>query len=165
MKEVTVDATKTHRLDAALHRLKAVIDGVSSVGPLTLADAREHLDALRVVLPLDLFPSTAVQWKVQYEPPSAVHVIGSYLLRTTARPTLNVDVAVVVPAVCRWLAGRGAPTRRRGPWRDIPPRRFPCPGHRPRHRVGPLPSERPLELSLPPQARVLPGGSGGRAQG
>ena len=99
MKEVTVDPTKVRRLDAALHRLKSVIDAVPAVAPLGMDDARAHLAAQGVVLPLDLVADEAVQWKVQYTPPTAVHVVGSYLLRTTTRPTLNVDVAVVMPSV------------------------------------------------------------------
>ena len=38
--------------------------------------------------------------KMPWSPPSAVHLIGSYLLRTCTAPELNVDVAIELPASC-----------------------------------------------------------------
>ena len=43
----------------------------------------------------------STNYKVAFLPPKNVDLVGSYLLRTIARPTLNVDVSVEMPAVFR----------------------------------------------------------------
>jgi len=100
MNEVSVDRTKLPRVDAALHRLKALVDRIEATKPMDLPRARSYLAGRGVALPFDyVSDATSVQWKLQYLPPTAVHVVGSYLLQTTARPVLNVDVALEMPAV------------------------------------------------------------------
>jgi len=100
MNEVSVDRTKLPRVDAALHRLKALVDGIEATKPMDLPRARSYLAGRGVALPFDyVSDATSVQWKLQYLPPTAVHVVGSYLLQTTTRPVLNVDVALEMPAV------------------------------------------------------------------
>jgi len=114
MNEVSVDRTKLPRVDAALHRLKALVDGIEATKPMDLPRARSYLAGRGVALPFDYVSDAAsVQWKLQYLPPTAVHVVGSYLLQTTARPVLNVDVALEMPAVRTARdAGHPAPPRR-----------------------------------------------------
>ena len=150
-----MEPARASRLDPVLHHLKAVVDGVAAVPPMPLEDARQHLADLGVRLPLDLFGAKTVQWKVQYEPPASVAVVGSYLLRTGVRPTLNVDVAVEMPEVrVRALGPRLGRCRR-----DLRLTRGQSPTT-PARSASPstasVPSQGPPELSLPPQARVLP---------
>ena len=38
--------------------------------------------------------------QLAFEAPAAIDLVGSYLLRTAARPALNVDLAVQIPSAC-----------------------------------------------------------------
>jgi hypothetical protein len=81
--EVSVDYTKLAPLEEWLHTLRAHL--------IAIPAARMPASRLAGAEPpaIDAF---------DFEPPSAVHVVGSFLLRTLARPALSVDVAVEIPA-------------------------------------------------------------------
>ena len=49
---------------------------------------------------LPLFQQHSSENTLDFQPPASVDIVGSFLLHTLARPNLNVDVSVVMPAAC-----------------------------------------------------------------
>ena len=93
LSEVRIDYSRTASIDSALHELRAV---------LTDKISEAEVDARAAVKP---FPSICLhadakerKMRVKVGPAAKVAVVGSYLLRTVARPALNVDLAVQMPA-------------------------------------------------------------------
>lgn len=91
-------------LELVLRRLQGLFGSIPSVSPLPLAKAVEHLKKQSqgsVKIPFaDPAPKGDVQYKFAFEKPAAMHLIGSWPLRSAAkRPDgLDVDIAVVMPS-------------------------------------------------------------------
>ena len=62
-----------------------------AAGSRSASCSHEHL------APLQLHGAKA---SLQWRPPAKVELVGSYLLRTVARPSLNIDLTVQIPAAC-----------------------------------------------------------------
>lgn len=60
-------------------------------GSAEAAVSQPHLSTLRLNNPAVRMP---------FLPPSKVQLVGSYLLRTSVRPSINIDLAVEIPAKC-----------------------------------------------------------------
>ena len=78
--QVSVDYTKTASLEAWLHSFKSVLEGLPAAE-----------------LSTDLLSEESVVEKMSFAAPTAVHMVGSYLLRTVTRPDLVVDLVVEMP--------------------------------------------------------------------
>ena len=86
-KEASVNYVKLSSLEAWLHSLKASLQSA----PAT--------DVPSSVLPEGTNPPPAFE-SFEFQPPKAMHIVGSYLLHTVTKPHLTVDVAVEIPIEC-----------------------------------------------------------------
>ncbi|KAF9873592.1 nrap protein [Colletotrichum karsti] len=103
LKEVKVDYAKAlDGADTLLHKLKNLIDGIESHGPIPIAEAtRKFQKTHRIKIPYpEPKPADDVPYKLSYEKPSAYNVVGSYVSRTMvkAQADKGVDMIVQMPA-------------------------------------------------------------------
>lgn len=86
-------------LEPALRSLRTQM---LALEPAELSWQRGLKDALPLVSHAELSQLELVNPKMSlsWQPPEHVEIVGSYLLRTVVRPTLNVDVAVRIPQTC-----------------------------------------------------------------
>ena len=68
---------------------------------LQLCEALRQVNKM-VMYPLQLSLDNA-KGKFKFQPPSAIKIVGSYLLQTLVKPDLNVDVVMVIPEVCVYM--------------------------------------------------------------
>ncbi|CAG8457739.1 9805_t:CDS:10 [Paraglomus occultum] len=101
LSEIRLDYTKHKHLESALHTLKSALDSLPSIPPQSLNEIKTHLLKQKIKIP---FPNPApeekdVKYMFGFEKPTAVHLIGSYPLRTGIRKKegFSVDVGVVMP--------------------------------------------------------------------
>ncbi|KAF9157925.1 hypothetical protein DFQ26_008167 [Actinomortierella ambigua] len=100
LKEVQVDYTKTSHLEAALRQLKEIFDGLPDQKEKTLAEIKASMKKNSIQIP---FPSpqppSDIQYKFAFKAPTAMHLVGSFPLKTIAKTKdiWNVDVAVEMP--------------------------------------------------------------------
>lgn len=85
-------------LEAAVRALRTEMMALSPV-ELTWESSAASVDALPVVSHPELLHVRLVNSKMSlsWHAPEHVELVGSYLLRTVARPSLNIDVAVRIP--------------------------------------------------------------------
>ena len=79
--QVSIDYTKASGLETWLHRFKEVLEALPAC---TLSTAS--------------LPEDSAVKEMQFKAPAAVHMVGSYLLRTVTRPDLVVDLVLEMPA-------------------------------------------------------------------
>lgn len=91
MAEVAVDPGKLGPLESLLKELKAHIDALPEA-TVTWASLAPRCGGLTV--------RDRVSQDLDFAPPTKVEVVGSFLLRTMAQPSLNVDLAVQMPSQC-----------------------------------------------------------------
>ncbi|KAG0330358.1 hypothetical protein BG004_002115 [Podila humilis] len=100
LKEVVVDYKKAQPLEAALRKLKEIFDRTPQHQELSLSNIKANMKKKSIVIP---FPSPApasdIQYTFGYRPPSAMHLVGSFPLKTVSksRDGWSVDVAVEMP--------------------------------------------------------------------
>ncbi|KAG0236782.1 hypothetical protein BGW42_002650 [Actinomortierella wolfii] len=100
LKEVQVDYTKTSHLEAALRQLKEIFDGLPDQNEKTLSEIKAFMKKKSIKIP---FPSpqppSDIQYKFAFKAPTAMHLVGSFPLKTIAKTKdiWNVDVAVEMP--------------------------------------------------------------------
>ena len=92
LKKLAVNYGRCSDLEAALFSLKAALDAVpdQTVGRDSLADTPG----------LRLSSFTRKDVALDFEKPSRVDIVGSYLLRSVCRPSCNIDLAVEMPVSC-----------------------------------------------------------------
>ncbi|KAF2155352.1 Nrap protein, partial [Myriangium duriaei CBS 260.36] len=87
--------------EACLHELKSAIESLSSKPAVSLVNAeRELIKKSRVATPFpDPRPSHDAQYKLEFQPPAGVNVVGSYAASTALRTdkVLTVDMMVQMP--------------------------------------------------------------------
>ncbi|OLN94276.1 U3 small nucleolar RNA-associated protein 22 [Colletotrichum chlorophyti] len=103
LKEVKVDYVKAlSGADSLLHKIKNLIDGIESHGPVPIAEAtRKFQKTHRIKIPYpDPKPADDAPYKLSYEKPSAYNVVGSYVSKTMvkAQTDKGVDMIVRMPA-------------------------------------------------------------------
>lgn len=97
MKEVGVAWNKQKSIETALRALKTVLDSMTS----TKADCEDLFE----FLPSEEFHELHEHMKklslneLEFKHPRDVTIVGSFLLRTVAKPVENVDVAIKIPKV------------------------------------------------------------------
>ncbi|KND02445.1 rRNA-processing protein UTP22 [Spizellomyces punctatus DAOM BR117] len=100
LKEVRIDYSKTTALEKALRKIKDILDSLSDIPEVSVADGTSGLQSENIVIPFpDPAPPADAQYKFAFKRPSKVFVVGSYLLKTVAKnPSgANVDLAVQMP--------------------------------------------------------------------
>lgn len=79
--QVSIDYSKTAALEAWLHNFKSVLEALPATELSTSSLCED-----------------SVVEKMSFSAPTAIHMVGSYLLRTVTRPDLVVDLVVQMPA-------------------------------------------------------------------
>ncbi|KAI8811122.1 Nrap protein-domain-containing protein [Cladochytrium replicatum] len=101
LKEVRVDYTRTGPVEKVLHQLKKTMDSIPSIPEATVQEAVSMVESkFEMIIPFPYPPpSPDAMYKFQFEKPSNMFLIGSYLVKTTAKNPggLNLDVAVQMP--------------------------------------------------------------------
>ncbi|KAG0297764.1 hypothetical protein BGZ96_004955 [Linnemannia gamsii] len=100
LKEVQIDYKKAQPLEAALRKLKEIFDRTPAHQELSLAAIKANMKKKSVVIPFPSpEPSSDIQYTFGYSAPSAMHLVGSFPLKTVAksRDGWSVDVAVEMP--------------------------------------------------------------------
>ncbi|KXH60473.1 nrap protein [Colletotrichum nymphaeae SA-01] len=103
LKEVKVNYTETlDGADALLHKIRNLIQGIESHGPIPIAEAtRKFQKTNKIKIPYpDPKPADDAPYKLSYEKPAAYNVVGSYVSRTMIQAQANkgVDMIVQMPA-------------------------------------------------------------------
>ncbi|WYZ34333.1 hypothetical protein EsH8_I_000609 [Colletotrichum jinshuiense] len=103
LKEVKVDYAKAlDGADSLLHRIKNLIDGIESHGPVPITEAtRKFQKTHRIKIPYpEPKPADDAPYKLSYEKPTAYNVVGSYVSKTMVKAQANkgVDMIVQMPA-------------------------------------------------------------------
>ncbi|GAM83181.1 hypothetical protein ANO11243_011670 [Dothideomycetidae sp. 11243] len=84
-----------------LHELKTAIEALQAKPPVPLVEAeRELIKRSRVATPFpEPRPSSDVQYKLEFKPPSSINVVGSYVFNTAPRNNhdLSIDMMVQMP--------------------------------------------------------------------
>jgi len=118
VQEVQIDKKKTTKLEAWLHGLKEILDGL----PQDAKDVPMPTRVLKNSYEMKFFKGevkqtenkvkgkknaktkqpvdTASEFKMKFQRPSRVDIVGSYLLDTVCRPILNIDVSLEIPKDC-----------------------------------------------------------------
>ena len=91
MKKASVDWKKCTKIEDGLRGLKEIFDTISSYKVKNLSE---------------IYPSKFIKisdkiQKLQCNAPQNIAIVGSYLLRTIAKPYKNIDISVVMPKVRR----------------------------------------------------------------
>ncbi|KAI7818797.1 Nrap protein [Gamsiella multidivaricata] len=100
LKEVQVDYKKAQPLEAALRKLKDIFDRTPEHQELSLAAIKSNMKKKSVVIPFPQpEPAADIQYTFGYSAPSAMHLVGSFPLKTVSknRHGWSVDVAVEMP--------------------------------------------------------------------
>ncbi|KAI8810149.1 Nrap protein-domain-containing protein [Cladochytrium replicatum] len=101
LKEVRVDYTRTGPIEKMLHQLKELMDSIPSIPEETVQEAIAMVESkFGVIIPFPYPPPPmGSMYKFRFDKPSNVFLIGSYLVKTTAKNPggLNLDVAVQMP--------------------------------------------------------------------
>ncbi|GAB7337640.1 hypothetical protein MBLNU457_g2935t1 [Dothideomycetes sp. NU457] len=87
--------------EEALHKLKGIIEGLPATKPATIADAERDLIKKRVAVPFpDPKPPRDAQYKLEYQKPANINVVGSHALKLATRtnPTCVIDMVVTMPS-------------------------------------------------------------------
>ncbi|KAF2971965.1 hypothetical protein GQX73_g1516 [Xylaria multiplex] len=103
LKEVKLDYSKAFPgLDQTLRQFKEAIDGLEQYGPVPIGEASASWEkANRTAIPYpDPKPAKNCPYKVSYEKPTHINVVGSYTSQTMAKSQsiFSVDMIVVMPA-------------------------------------------------------------------
>jgi len=98
LNEVRASSTKMTKLETALHNLRTLLERLPSIPEKTPEEANSFLKAQNVEIPFRLPEGVSGNFKMTFEPPKTIDLIGSYLLRTVTRSNLNVDVGVQMPS-------------------------------------------------------------------
>ncbi|KAI0190724.1 nrap protein [Xylaria flabelliformis] len=103
LKEVKLDYAKAFPgLDQTLRQLKEAIDGLEQYGPIPINKASAEWEKTsRTAIPYpDPKPAKDCPYKVSFEKPTHVNVVGSYTSQTMAKSqsSFAVDMIVVMPA-------------------------------------------------------------------
>jgi len=86
--------------EEALHKLKGIIEGLPATKPATIADAERDLIKKRVAIPFpDPKPPHDAQYKLEYQKPVNINVVGSHALKLATRTntTCVIDMVVTMP--------------------------------------------------------------------
>ncbi|RUS31264.1 Nrap protein [Jimgerdemannia flammicorona] len=106
--EVRIDYSKLKPLEAALHQLKALFDGLPDEPDASLAHIKSQMSKkYKISIPFpDPQPSSDIQYTFGFKKPTAIHLVGSFPLKTLtrSRDRFNVDVAVEMPTRAYYLA-------------------------------------------------------------
>ncbi|KAG9327014.1 hypothetical protein KVV02_006491 [Mortierella alpina] len=100
LKEVQIDYKKAQPLEAALRKLKEIFDRTPEHQELSLAAIKSNMKKKSIVIPFPSpEPASDIQYTFGYSAPSAMHLVGSFPLKTVAknRHGWSVDVAVEMP--------------------------------------------------------------------
>ncbi|KAF9544001.1 hypothetical protein EC957_000270 [Mortierella hygrophila] len=100
LREVQIDYKKAQPLEAALRKLKEIFDRTPAHQELSLAAIKANMKKKSVVIPFPSpEPSSDIQYTFGYSAPSAMHLVGSFPLKTVSksRDGWSVDVAVEMP--------------------------------------------------------------------
>ena len=102
--EVRPAYTKAGALELALRRLHTTFEGIKPIEPSSIPDALKKLEkrskgSIKVPFP-DPAPKDGAQYKLAFEKPAGMHLVGSWPLKSAAiKPDgVDVDVAVVMPS-------------------------------------------------------------------
>ncbi|KAI0550958.1 Nrap protein [Xylaria curta] len=103
LKEVKLDYAKAFPgLDQILRQLKEAIDGLEQYGPIPITKASAEWEKTsRTAIPYpDPKPAKDCPYKVSFEKPTHINVVGSYTSQTMAKSqsSFAVDMIVVMPA-------------------------------------------------------------------
>lgn len=104
---------KYHRsapLDKFLHSLHTFLNGLPSIAPKHPLTAQRDLQKKGVSVPYVLpQPTDDTNWKVAFEKPDDILLVGSWALKTSVKAKdghrYGVDVAVTMPEVCHLAPG------------------------------------------------------------
>ncbi|KAF9428924.1 hypothetical protein BGZ94_000488 [Podila epigama] len=100
LKEVVVDYKKAQPLEVALRKLKEIFDRTPQQQELSLSTIKANMKKKSIVIPFPTpAPASDIQYTFGYSAPSAMHLVGSFPLKTVAkgRDSWSVDVAVEMP--------------------------------------------------------------------
>ncbi|CAG8529724.1 4466_t:CDS:10 [Paraglomus brasilianum] len=101
LSEIRLDYTKHKHLESALHSLKSALDSLPPIPPQSLSEIKTRLlkQNIKIPFPIPAPEEKDVKYMFGFEKPTAVHLIGSYPLRTVIRKRegFSVDVGVVMP--------------------------------------------------------------------
>ncbi|RUS22739.1 hypothetical protein BC937DRAFT_87483 [Endogone sp. FLAS-F59071] len=99
--EVRIDYNKMKPLETTLHRLKTLFDSLPDEPDASLLHVKSHLSKdYNISIPFpDPQPASDIQYTFGFKKPKAMHLVGSFPLKTLtrSRDKLNVDVAVEMP--------------------------------------------------------------------
>ncbi|OZJ05685.1 hypothetical protein BZG36_01432 [Bifiguratus adelaidae] len=98
--EVRIKYEKHKPLERLLHELKSILDTLPSQPARPLADARKAMAKQKVAIPFpEPQPAEDLRDQFAFEKPDAVHIVGSYPLKSIAKATkpFTVDMAVQMP--------------------------------------------------------------------
>uniref|UniRef100_V5GFV1 U3 small nucleolar RNA-associated protein 22 n=2 Tax=Kalmanozyma brasiliensis (strain GHG001) TaxID=1365824 RepID=V5GFV1_KALBG len=103
--EVRPAYSKASALETVLRRLHQLFETLSPIDPLPVGDAiksfQKRTSGSKVRIPFpDPAPKTDANYKLGFEKPSAMHLVGSWALKSAAkRPDgIDVDIAAIMPA-------------------------------------------------------------------
>ncbi|KAI8600248.1 Nrap protein [Dissophora ornata] len=100
LKEVQIDYKKAQPLEAALRKLKDIFDRTPEHQELSLSTIKSNMKKKSIVIPFPQpEPASDIQYTFGYSAPSAMHLVGSFPLKTVSksRHGWSVDVAVEMP--------------------------------------------------------------------
>ena len=86
--------------EEALHKLKGIIEGLPATKPASIADAERDLIKKKVAIPFpDPKPPHDAQYKLEYQKPININVVGSHSLKLATRTntTCVIDMVVTMP--------------------------------------------------------------------
>ncbi|KAI8923033.1 Nrap protein [Entophlyctis helioformis] len=98
--EVSINYSKVKPLESALHKIKSILDSLDDRPDLAVAEASAKLQKEGITIPFGHTPPPKdAKYKLGFQRPAKVAIVGSFLLRTlTKRPSgINVDIAVQMP--------------------------------------------------------------------
>ncbi|CAG8467956.1 10809_t:CDS:10 [Acaulospora colombiana] len=101
LSEISIDFTKTSKLENTLNKLKQIFENMNDKLDLTVENAKSILFKKHdIVIPFpDPQPPDDIQYKFGFKRPTTFYLVGSYPLRSVIRGRygFNVDVVVVMP--------------------------------------------------------------------
>ncbi|CAO3646839.1 unnamed protein product [Cunninghamella echinulata] len=102
LNEIQPKYEKHAKLEKALHNLKGIFDSIPEGIDYLLNDFEEMMKKKhKIMVPYShLVPPKDSQYKFKFIKPSAVHIVGSYALKTAikTKTQINVDIAVEMPS-------------------------------------------------------------------
>lgn len=102
LKEVKLDYSKTSsKVEDSLRQCKDIIESLESHEPLPINDVSAKFEkANRITIPYpDPKPAKDSPYKLSFEKPAQINVVGSWVLQTNikSQPELTVDMIVIMP--------------------------------------------------------------------